>query len=228
MKLLCAVMACWWRESYVDAQRQTWAKKTPEIDIRFFFGKGAQREPKEDEVHLDCGDHYLGLPEKVRLAFKWALEHDYDFAFKCDDDTYVVPERLVAAEKGDFIGRYMGACVGYPYGFCSGGAGYWVSKRALEIIANAEVDEEAEDRWVANTLGDKGITGKHDDRYRVTLLRSDPRNNPLRNMYFDYPRAGNKIASVCEFNDKEMEIPHQIWLNSLNRVNEVKSKIRLL
>lgn len=231
MKLLCGVLSCWWRESYTNCQRDTWAKPTEGIDIRFFFGRGANRPPKEDEVFLDCADDYKGLPEKVRAMCRWAYENGYDYVFKVDDDTYIVPSRLVTAVPvgHDWVGRYQAPIKGdlYPYGFCSGGAGYWLSRRAVEILINAQLDDPhfAEDRWVSNTLGKHGIIGQFDSRYRAVLLRSDPRVRS--GIGLDTPRAANNYISVCEFAENAMYEPHKLWTNSQNHLAELRNKLKI-
>src|SRR5439155_7009020 len=56
MKLLIAVTTCWQNVICADAQRATWVKDSP-IPIHFFLGKpkqGFPRQPKSDEVFLNC------------------------------------------------------------------------------------------------------------------------------------------------------------------------------
>lgn len=227
MKLLCAICACWWREDYTNWQRQTWATQIPGIDVKFFFGRGWQRDPQPDEVFLDCADNYKGLPEKVQKTFQWALDNGYDWTFKTDDDIFVVLERLKeAVPEHDYVGRYWEPSHGFPYGFVSGAA-YWISSRAMDIVSNSLLNEcEAEDRWVAGCLGPHDIIGKHDGRYKLTIRKSDPRNTKQNIM--DYPRIGNKVISVGEFSASEMLIPFNIWNDSMQKLDAIKSKMKWL
>lgn len=139
-------------------------------DVRFFLGELDLYDPRPDECLLPVKDTYEALPSKTRAICRWALEHGYDFAFQCDDDTYVQPERLLSSgfERHDYIGRFRGPSGGYPAPYCSG-FGYWISKMAMEIVANQPLSSDtADDRWIGNALHVAGISGAMDDRYRVT------------------------------------------------------------
>jgi hypothetical protein len=81
--------------------------------------------------------------------------------FKCDDDLYLRPERLLSSSM---LGReYSGNVHQHPtYGpFAQGGAGYVLGNRALNILCDAPVDlkrwQSSEDAWVSGTLHDAGI-----------------------------------------------------------------------
>ena len=53
----------------LQAVRATWWPDIPpNVDGRFFFGRGADREPLPDEVFLDVPDNYECLPHKVLLS----------------------------------------------------------------------------------------------------------------------------------------------------------------
>ncbi|HEY3704503.1 MAG TPA: hypothetical protein VGL22_05540, partial [Terracidiphilus sp.] len=84
-----------------DAIRDTWAKDIaayPFVTFRFFYGKPAGGYPRAalpDEVFLDVPDDYEHLPHKTHGIARWALEHEYDFLYKGDDDTAVYVDRLV-------------------------------------------------------------------------------------------------------------------------------------
>jgi hypothetical protein len=143
-KLLIAVATCE-KPKFVekaDAQKATWARLRPDVDIRFFTGPT-----------LGVDDSYPGLPAKVRAIFRWALERDYSHVFKTDDDTWLNVDALLA---GVPTSHYHG-CVrdgngGYPAPYPSG-FGYWLDRVAMEVIANAELTQDTmEDRWVGNTL----------------------------------------------------------------------------
>jgi len=229
MKLLCAITGCHWREEHLDWQRKTWIKQTPGIDIRVFLGKdeNCQHILKDDEVLLDCADNYKGLPEKVQKVFQWALLQGYDYTFKTDDDMFVVPERLVESVPlgYDYVGRYWEPSHGYPYGFVSGGA-YWVSRHVMSIIAEASLNnEEAEDRWVAGVLGEHRIVGKHDDRYKFVIRRTDPRTSKMNPM--EFPRVGNKVAAVGEFQKSDLLTPFNLWNNSYQKFEKYEGRVKV-
>ncbi len=122
--------------------------------------------PLADEVMLPIPWDFKHMALKTREIVRWALEHEYAPLFKVDTDTYVDIPRLLATDyvEHDYIG--------FPFqrdgwAQASGGAGYWLSKRAMEIIADAEVDMAYEDTWVGTVLRSHGIILHQDMRYRV-------------------------------------------------------------
>ena len=123
-----------------------------------------------DGETLGIPDGYLTLPLKVKTLCKWTVEHAYERLVKCDDDSYIHPERFalvtddyagLVAPPNDYgwpqVGIPNWASGTFPYPYASGGC-YWLSRRCMEIIANTPLTEDfAEDRWVGNTLGKAGI-----------------------------------------------------------------------
>jgi hypothetical protein len=140
----------------IEAVRETWAKDIEpfkeHVTLKFFYGKpdsGVPRELLEDEVLLPCPDDYEHLPHKTIEIARYAVRENYDFVFKCDDDTAVHIDRLVhecLSNRFDYAG--------YEHsGICTGGPGYWLSRRACQEVArNGNPDCWAEDVWVGKTL----------------------------------------------------------------------------
>lgn len=150
MEVLIGVITCEANVQRADAVRQTWGAACS-YPLVYADGKT-----------LGCDDSYEGLPEKVKSLCAYALENGYDWLLKIDDDTMLFPQRLVVPTSGDYIGRVRGALTrlsGYPGSYCSGGA-YWLSRRAMEIIAAAPLDPAMtfEDCWVGNVLYHQGVT----------------------------------------------------------------------
>lgn len=175
VKRLIAIKSCR-RDSkngFNQAVRDTWLKDCP-IDYRFFVGEG-DGTLLQDEEPLECGDGYMDLPAKTRAIFKWVLPRDYDYAFLADTDTYVnIPKLLVSGfENYDLTGKFNGT-IGVPgaitgkyswvkYAWVSGGAGYWISRRAMtrcadqtviEMLALVQPDLWAEDMWISQVVGE--------------------------------------------------------------------------
>ena len=154
----------------LEACNQTWAKEKYRkigdwlLQIQFFDGK-----------LLGVADGYLDLPIKVQAICKWALERKYDFLFKADVDTFIWIDRLMASgfEQHDYSGWTSEWKMPAETNYCSGGAGYWLSKKAMKIVAEAALTKDtAEDRWVGRVLFDAGIKlhrnpnhahGRHDE-----------------------------------------------------------------
>lgn len=115
------------------AVRDTWLCRLPAgMQARFFVGNGSQLS-EADVVDTTVDDSYAALPAKVQAFFSHALErYDFDYLFKCDEDTYLLPERLreLVAPDCDLLGSQDGAHHNYAYG----GAGYLPPGHRREII----------------------------------------------------------------------------------------------
>ena len=127
-----AVRATWWND----------CKLFPNVTARFFYGSGATRPLCDDEVMLSVPDDYEHLPHKTMAICQWALDNDFDYVFKCDDDSYLWVDRLmieIQTQPLDFAGHISG-------GTCAGGAGYILSRRAIkEVVRNPITVHWAED-----------------------------------------------------------------------------------
>ena len=157
MKILIAILSC---ESYRtngnnQALRDTWLPALKGADYKFFMGKGSTAT-QSDEVLVDAPDDYANVTYKTREIYKWALEHDYDFIFKCFPDTYVCPSRLLNSgfENYDYVGNFACRPQG-SFAYCTGGTGYWVSKKAYKHLATAHIPPE--DTFVIPTTTRKAV-----------------------------------------------------------------------
>lgn len=193
--------------------RDTWLKSINSVgfEYKFFYGEGQAVEedhqwkqsclslPPEyetklpytensielfgDEVALPVPDDHLHVPYKTREIFRYALNFGFDFVFKCFEDTYVSLPRLSTShfETADYTGRL---CGNHEMGaYASGGPGYWLSKRSLEVLAPSKITRWADDWWVGNTLQHAGIPLSIDSRYAELF------DNKGR------PRANNSVIS---------------------------------
>jgi Galactosyltransferase len=152
-----------------SAIRNTWFKQWQEdfkdqIDLKFFYGWGAERCPDVDEVFLDCPDDYSHLPGKVQKIFDWSLHNGYEQVLKIDDDVFLYVDRLVDNFGFD---DYRGYEVEAAIGKYASGTAYWISKRSMEIVVASELpaDEWAEDKAVGLLLSRNGVKLTHDDRF---------------------------------------------------------------
>lgn len=238
--LLIGVLACHHRAPHLQAIRETWAPETSGIcDYKFFFGNG-NHEPKfEDEIMLDCDDAYKGLACKVQRAVQWALTQGYDWFFKVDDDTYVRPERVMLSgfERADFLGYRLGPTDRYhEHAYARGGCGYYLSQRAMNILAAAATpdpsipSEYAEDSWVGKTLLAAGIECTDEQRLRVADMSGPGRGPRPKNSVTwkrDCPAQHNKYITVCEFLGSEMYPVHENWKTSRYAHNDLMERLRI-
>lgn len=141
--------------------RATWVPMTRACGITTLFLLGDETlecpEVRGDELWLPCPDAYPFLPQRTRWFCRWALEQsDWDYLFKCDDDTYVAASRLAEFNQNgaDYIGAEWRVNVGYG----SGGAGYFLSRKAAAAVARGLTHiMGAEDLLVGEVLKEAGI-----------------------------------------------------------------------
>lgn len=193
MKVLIGVITCHKHSAFQQAIRNTWLPHTPkEVDVRFFSGRGAKREPREDEVFLEnAGDEYLDLPEKVKAMFTWAYEHGYDFAMKLDNDVVLKPQEWYNGfYRDDFSGygdvNVKNGEIKTPWGFA-----YVLSRKAMELIVNAPLPGQPGSMWstshsndeafVSSVLHWNGIYLHNDSRY--VLFRGKPTERDLSKVH---------------------------------------------
>jgi hypothetical protein len=214
-RTLIAVTTCEKFRAKADACRATWARRARSIgfDVRFFVGLDkAYGEPREfdDTVVLPCQDDYLSLPAKVKETMIWSIAKGYDFTYKVDDDTFLIPERLAEAYKKTHSGRdYVGnfresfqSPKGYASGFC-----YGLSRKAAEVVACSEVSEDTnEDRWVGAVLRARlNPFNSHDEKRFSWCTFLDPAGAFLSNSI-----PGKTFIAFAEYTPQQL-----VMLNTL-------------
>jgi len=153
-KLLIAISSCQYYEDHGLSQpmRDTWLPDATAlgIDYTFFYGIGAKA--KDDVILVDANDGYYDLTTKTKEKIKWALLQNYEYMFACLTDCYASAERLLHSgfEKYDYFGDVYCHADGKPY--CQGGPGYFLSRRAMEILNNHPTNYANEDCWVGDVL----------------------------------------------------------------------------
>ena len=185
MKVLLAIFTChkyeytiagqrdWFTRPVTDRVRgirDSWLKDVTG-DYKFFYGQGSNREPLVDEVFLPVPDDYHHSYEKIKAVIKYALDNGYDYLCKVDDDVYVYYDRLMAnVPTTEYVGCGRGwdveSCKQFSTTFCPGFT-YWLSRRAMELLAQSPAGCWAEDRWVGEALLRKGIRLTTDFRYHL-------------------------------------------------------------
>ena len=138
-------------------------KATQDPDLRLM-------PPKIDQVIVSVPDDYIHQAYKFRQACRWAVRWDFDYVFQVLTDTFVVPSRLSICgfEEHDYIGTANNERTAI-----GGGAGMWLSRRALNNLIDEPIDVWGFDDWVGRTLLKKGFSLMHDSRY-TNLGQVDP------------------------------------------------------
>lgn len=172
---------------YHDVIRETWGKDlSPEVKLQFFVGGSGDKSNnlQKDEVSLNCGDSYAELPQKTKKIMAWSLALDwrhqspaYDYTFLCDTGSFVIPHHLMNCgfENYDYMGFWGGGShKSFPYRLedaergcpvqlvqkCwpwAAGGGYFLSRKAMEIVANTKLKYWAEDLQTGQTMAENGI-----------------------------------------------------------------------
>jgi hypothetical protein len=205
---LIAVLSCQQNALATDAMRETWLNNSP-VEYKVFLGQTKRNRPiRANEVLLAASDDDRGLVDKIVQMIRWVREHGYTHVFKCDDDVYAVSDRLLKSgyEKHDYTGMVCNGNKGSGWKeFCLGGAGYWLSQKAMDAIVSAEIATPLVDGHVAMTLAAAGIKPVHDSRYRYThRVYKDPLP--------ELPESRNDIVSCAEFNYQEFSALHKQFL----------------
>lgn len=182
LRALIAIPTCKADKHLEDACRATWVRpyfvwpleRPINVWTEFFDGET-----------LGCPDTYESLPIKIQMICRWALAKYFDFMLKVDSDTYVWIDRILASgfEKHDYSGWALPK-IAPENNYASGGAGYWLSRKSMEIIATAKLTSDTcEDRWVGRVLYDAGIRlhrnelhghGRHEEVGETKFLTMHP------------------------------------------------------
>lgn len=161
------------QQARVNTIRETWVKDIPAgIDYKFFYGKTLRQEgdrrrnskpqpalraPLSDEIFLDCGDNYTQNPAKMKAICRWAIENGYDYVLRCDDDTFIYPQRLVVDDQPLWVSNdYSGSGKKIVQNFHPGGC-LILSRRMMELVIKAPVTNYADDLWIGQVAHDFGI-----------------------------------------------------------------------
>jgi len=168
-RLLIPILSCQRNLHKRLGCRTTWMtglSRYRDIEAFFVIGNAEVSRPelRGDVLELPCPDDYSSLPQKVHSMLQWCLERrEFDYLFKCDDDTYVVVDRLAAYPLAgqDYIGDNLG-------GFAAGGSGYILSCTAAEIACARLGPHQhgCEDRIIGAQVRSKGVRLIHDGRFR--------------------------------------------------------------
>ena len=184
VSILVGICTCANAEKKRETIRKTWmAQSVAGIECRFFLGRREALEREEDAIPLWVNDDDDHLPEKVLAFFRYALEYyDFDWLFKCDDNTYVALDRLaeLADDQYDLIGDSSLKAKGAP----SGRAGYFLSRSMVEnIVAYSDIP---------STGAENLIFGELVQRLGARTLASDRLNMNTT----PYPMKDNDVVTA--------------------------------
>ncbi|MGO9115222.1 MAG: hypothetical protein ACLP9L_38915 [Thermoguttaceae bacterium] len=160
------------------------------------------------ELWVPVEDTLKALPQQIRHVCRWALQRDdWDYLFKCDDDTYLsIPRFLKYSPHHDYRGQRLN------YGglrYAHGGAGYFLSRRAVQVLADKLTQlEGAEDWWVGEVLKRNGINLVHDGNFFGKRKDGPPRRENWhitghhiseRQWWQAHKETGLDAADACKY-----------------------------
>lgn len=162
MQIVIGLLSCPKHNDRDILCRSTWIPKATQLGIQVVFLRGGASAFRQDgdTLYFPMIDHKDRLPPRTRAFCHWAIANtDADVFFKADNDSYIVPERLIAfaesVKNKDLWGNEPG---GRWRGYCSGGAGYGLSRSAATILAEyLTAPTGAEDQLATRTLQKYGI-----------------------------------------------------------------------
>lgn len=229
-KILIAVISCHNFDAYDSPNRakgqvnvrtavvrETWLntvkRERPDIDVKFFYGRGGHRLPESDEVFLDCDDSYDGLPHKIKAVVRWVLNRGYDLLVKCDDDTFISTQTLstLGMSEEHFCGqpsavqnlqRHKGYCSittnfatvdkTWPDVYAIGGM-YSLSKKSMQIVSAGKIMP-----MTMHTLDGRTVSLIAEDKWVSHILRLNHIKVTFTPEYSGYTDDSNVRESVLQ------------------------------
>ena len=178
MKILTSILTYSRSQVKADACLDTWIQNIKPPHDYFFYGDKFQSQHMDKT--WDCtpnkGEERHRLPEKTYKMLIKSLDYDWDFLFKCDDDTYVVFDKLVNLLKkyNPSEDLYIGQQISMgKMCYAQGGAGYILTRTAVQKCLNSfRYLKSAEDYSVGASLFQEGVRLQHEK----LLYTPDPRS----------------------------------------------------
>lgn len=163
MKILTAILTCSATQKRANACLETWVKDIKPPHEYYFYGDSLQSKTMNKTWNCtpDEGECRGRLPKKTHKMLKKSLEYDWDFLFKCDDDTYVVHDKLskLLDKYNPSEDLYIGSAMwGKGFKYAQGGAGYILTRTAvIKCIKSLKNHKNAEDYSVGKALSEEGV-----------------------------------------------------------------------
>lgn len=193
--------------------RETWLRDfPPEVDYTVLLGGTAPPAPAPHTYHTGTDDGYPSLPAKNLAGILHALTlPGWEWLISCDDDTYLIPARLLAYLRTvptdvNAIGcqdrhRYADGTVRSV----QGGSGYAIRRAAIErTIARHLSDEHripdigADDLEISRAVYEAGYPWLASPYFR---LRGDPADYYIAQHCLPYTRMRDLHAYYLTHHD---------------------------
>ncbi len=209
VRVLVGICSCLTAKERRLACRETWLSRPVDgIECVFYLGRRTPIAEEPDVVNVWEADDYPHLPAKGLAFYRYALQHyDFDWLFKCDDDTYVCLERLetLCDRRYELIGDTSLAARGTP----SGGAGYLMSRSLVERIVAHGKDVPAtgaEDVIFGHLASELGVSVCSTNRLCLSTERVPHISNKQVTCHWCSPKVMHDIFD--NFNESPVAIMH--------------------
>lgn len=214
MKLLVAISSCGRYEANHQSMRDTWLPEAKQLGIDYKFFVEAGSKASDDTIVTQNEDWAMTC--RLKYKVRWAFTQGYDYVFSCFPDTYVRSDRLFACgfEKFDYFGSvYKHANPGATF-YCHGGAGYLLSRPAMEVVSKQESSYLNDDCWLGDILSTVHILrGNCDDFHQ--FAGSPMKDNTVVTSHLSH--ASNSLG--VPYTAKFMYDEHKNWLDSGGKLN---------
>jgi hypothetical protein len=170
MKILTTILTCSGTQKRANACLDTWVQDLKPPHDYVFYGDKAQSQSMDKTWNCtpDAGECRGRLPEKTYKMLNKSLDYEWDFLFKCDDDTFVNFDKLI-----EFLNTYdhsQDLYIGHrlwraDWGYAQGGAGYILTRSSVQkciqslkiFYKNPRENASAEDFSVGKALNMQNI-----------------------------------------------------------------------
>lgn len=175
MKILTTILTCSATQKRANACLDTWVKDIQSPHDYYFYGDKLQScmMTKTWNCTPNGGECRSRLPEKTYKMLTESLSYEWDFLFKCDDDTYLNFNQLVefVQDYNASDDLYIGKELMNPFPYAQGGAGYILTRTAVQkcleslkyIYCDKSKNKNAEDYSVGLALKEQKIDLVHID-----------------------------------------------------------------
>lgn len=157
-----------------EAQQNTWLRSVSADNSLYRYILSSANFIGQDSriwnlSQYGIDDGYNTLPKKVLYGMRKALDYSWDWLYKCDDDTYVVPNRLLQATSSTQAA--FGHMLVHPTEhkkWLSGGSGYVLPRSYVKYLVEhmQELPHTGPEDWhITGHLIENGFDVVHDDRF---------------------------------------------------------------
>lgn len=214
-KVLCWIMTTPKNHNTkAKAVKLTWAKRCDKV-----LFMSSKEDLEIGSITLNVSEGRENLWAKTKEAFRYVHKHflkDFDWFLKADDDTFVIVENLKyflqskSPEEPIYFGSRLKPMV--RQGFMSGGAGYVLSKKALQrFVEDALTNEDIcykgnngpEDVEIGKCLQNVNVTAgdTRDENGRGRFFPMAPENHlvpePITSWYWSHIYYPTKDGLDC-------------------------------